>query len=234
MLCIPGLARYISTTTRACVLPVCSFWPTFTSGSQTPALFQMRALRRERRAAQQKRDEAAKKRAEKEARRTQAQRLREEQRAQRGQQRQFREAEAVRLAAERAAVAEQRAEARRLREEQREQQRQIRTAEAARRTAAAAERQEDREIARGYKNACRPFEPRLLTGTIERDDYSPNNNRHFIGEFGSVVCDYCDALLWPGETSSLCCNHGKTVLPPLPTLPPRLERLFQGVIVCQL
>ena len=166
----------------------------------------MRALRRERRAAQQKRDEATRKRAEKEARRTQAQRLREEQRAQREQQRRFREAEAVRRAAERAAAAEQ--------------QRQIRAAEAARH---AAGRQQEREIASGYKNACRPFEPRLLTGTIERDDYSPNNNRHFIGQFGSVVCDYCDALLWPGETSSLCCNNGKTVLPPLPTLPPRLR-----------
>ena len=39
---------------------------------------------------------------------------------------------------------------------------------------------------------------------------------------------YCDAKLWPTETSSLCCANGQVNLPPLQTLPEPFHQLFVG------
>jgi hypothetical protein len=40
------------------------------------------------------------------------------------------------------------------------------------------------------------------------------------------VCQYCQALLFSGETSGLCCNNGQTQLAPLRSVPDRFKRLF--------
>ena len=42
----------------------------------------------------------------------------------------------------------------------------------------------------------------------------------------SQQCKYCKALLFPKETSAMCCQNGKVKLEPLPALPPRLHHLF--------
>ena len=40
------------------------------------------------------------------------------------------------------------------------------------------------------------------------------------------TCHYCDAKLWPTETSSLCCANGQVNLSPLQTLPEPLHQLL--------
>ena len=40
------------------------------------------------------------------------------------------------------------------------------------------------------------------------------------------TCHYCDAKLWPTETSSLCCANGQLNLPSLQILPEPLHQLF--------
>ena len=50
---------------------------------------------------------------------------------------------------------------------------------------------------------------------------------HNIGGM-TKTCHYCDAKLWPTETSSLCCANGQVNLPPLQTLPQPLHQLFVG------
>ncbi len=46
-----------------------------------------------------------------------------------------------------------------------------------------------------------------------------------IGEM-KKKCNYCQALLFPGETSSLCCANGAVRLPPLPDIPNELDTLM--------
>ena len=40
------------------------------------------------------------------------------------------------------------------------------------------------------------------------------------------MCPHCSALHYAGETSSLCCHNGTTVLPPIQT-PEDMKQLFQ-------
>ena len=40
-------------------------------------------------------------------------------------------------------------------------------------------------------------------------------------------CRYCSALLWPGETTGMCCNNGKTQLELFPVPPQYIQDLWQ-------
>ena len=138
----------------------------------------------------------------------------------------------ARLAAERAELAAQKAAEKAARDQRRAADCAARDARlAAERAAKAAAAKLQKEIASGYKNARRPFTPDLLTGAVNKDLNSPNYGRHYIGKIGDVVCGSCSAQLWPGETSSLCCNKGKTHLPDLPAVPETLRKLLNGTCI---
>jgi hypothetical protein len=208
----------------------------------------MRADRRAHRARQQVSHDAVTKRLESEARkaefaRQRAAKLAAHQAEKSAKQARLAAAQRQRVAAK-AAERQQRdadrAEAQRQREaeavarrERQDAQRAQRQAEDAVAAAAAialrAQRALQRDIDSGYKNALRPFDYNLLTGTIERREGHTNINRHYIGKFGDVLCEHCGAMLWEGEKSSLCCNNGKTRIPNLPDLPPALDALFHGM-----
>ena len=174
----------------------------------------------------------------KQARLAAAQRQRVAAKAAERQQRDADRAEALQQArqqrdADRAEAQRQREAEAVARRERQDAQRAQRQAEDAVAAAAAialrAQRALQRDIDSGYKNALRPFDYNLLTGTIERREGHTNINRHYIGKFGDVLCEHCGAMLWEGEKSSLCCNNGKTRIPNLPDLPPALDALFHGM-----
>ena len=68
--------------------------------------------------------------------------------------------------------------------------------------------------------------PTLTPPTAPNHD-NINIVAHNIGGM-TKTCHYCDAKLWPTETSSLCCANGQVNLPPLQTLPEPLHQLFVG------
>ncbi len=47
----------------------------------------------------------------------------------------------------------------------------------------------------------------------------------YVGKMKNI-CKHCKAMLFDGETSSMCCSNGRIKLPPLPQLPPVLIPFF--------
>jgi len=94
-----------------------------------------------------------------------------------------------------------------------------------------AQREHQRRVANGYHAARVPFNDELLTGDcIVKDPASPNYNRHYMGHMGNTTCEFCQALLFDGETSGLCCNDGKTdVSDRVPVPPPQTKVLLEGM-----
>ena len=50
-----------------------------------------------------------------------------------------------------------------------------------------------------------------------------------VGKMGDKVCRWCENLLWPKESSQICCRNGKVVLPPLTDHPEKLKNLLMGI-----
>ncbi len=57
------------------------------------------------------------------------------------------------------------------------------------------------------------------------EEFDPNFAAHALGHQVNV-CQYCDALLWVNESSSMCCVRGNVKLDPLPQTPPRIRALW--------
>jgi len=57
------------------------------------------------------------------------------------------------------------------------------------------------------------------------DDFKPN----YVGVLGDASCEYCKALLFPGEKGTgICCEKGQTVLPPVAPPSKSIQKLFTG------
>jgi hypothetical protein len=65
-----------------------------------------------------------------------------------------------------------------------------------------------------------------VRGFVPGDQHS---GKHYIGACDRE-CVHCHAMLWPGELTGRCCDHGRVHLQPLShPFPPRLMELFTGI-----
>lgn len=96
--------------------------------------------------------------------------------------------------------------------------------------------QEDRNIAQQRRNANH-VQQRRSAGNVHllrvafRYDCTFDYRSLSAVQIGSmvVVCPYCNALKFPGETPGLCCLSGKVKLPTLPLPPEPLRSYLEGV-----
>ena len=70
-------------------------------------------------------------------------------------------------------------------------------------------------------NGMRRFEAAL------NDDTSEFINVSDIDDM-TEICAHCNSMRFPGEAAGKCCSYGKTILPPLPELPPLMKSLITG------
>jgi len=106
-----------------------------------------------------------------------------------------------------------------------------RTRRAARRAALQADPNGEREVldAGGIENLPRIDTTRMpMRKARSILDARQRVGLDYVGAFGDKKCKHCRALLWPRETESQCCGHGKVELEPVKTTPAFLSKLFTG------
>ena len=71
-----------------------------------------------------------------------------------------------------------------------------------------------------------PF--RIVPDAIKMKGAFDHVQPSYVGSMGAVICSYCQAKKWPGESAGLCCGSGRVVLPPLEKPPNLIHELLTG------
>ena len=91
----------------------------------------------------------------------------------------------------------------------------------------AAKRKQQRAIQRERKIPKSNYDARNAQKVLLGEQIVPEllTTKDSIGDM-NIVCEFCNARKWKGESATLCCNSGKVILPLFPAPPDLLKELL--------